>query len=216
MNIILFGPPGAGKGTQANNLVKDYNLHNVSTGDLLRNEIRKDTVLGNKIKTLIDKGMLVSDDIVKDLLKKVLSNKEINNKLIFDGYPRNLEQAKELDSIVKNNNQKISCVLSLHANKEIIVKRILGREICSKCGLIFNKFFNPANKDNHHCDSKFLQIRSDDNEKTVVSRYQTYLEKTLPILNFYRDKKLLYEVNGIGEINDIYKEIRGIITSIET
>ena len=216
MNIILFGPPGAGKGTQAINLVKDFNLYNVSTGDLLRNEIKNNTVLGNKIKSLIDKGTLVSDDIIKELVKKVLSNKKINNKLIFDGYPRNLDQAKELDSFIKKNNQKISCVLSLNVNKETIIKRILGRQICSKCGLIFNKFFSPVNKDNHNCDSKFLQRRSDDKEETIINRYQTYLEKTLPILSFYKEQKLLHQINGIGEINDIYKEIRGIIASIET
>ena len=216
MNIILFGPPGAGKGTQAINLVKDFNLYNVSTGDLLRDEIKNNTVLGNKIKSLIDKGTLVSDDIIKELVKKVLSNKKINNKLIFDGYPRNLDQAKELDSFIKKNNQKISCVLSLNVNKETIIKRILGRQICSKCGLIFNKFFSPVNKDNHNCDSKFLQRRSDDKEETIINRYQTYLEKTLPILSFYKEQKLLHQINGIGEINDIYKEIRGIIASIET
>ncbi len=216
MNIILFGPPGAGKGTQAINLVKDFNLYNISTGDLLRDEIKNRTVLGNKIKSLIDKGSLVSDDIIKDLVKKVLSNKKINNKLIFDGYPRNLDQAIELDSFIKKNNQKISCVLSLNVNKETIIKRILGRQICSKCGLIFNKFFSPVNKDNHNCDLKFLQKRSDDNEEIIINRYQTYLEKTLPILSFYKEQKLLHQINGIGEINDIYKEIRGIIASIET
>ena len=216
MNIILFGPPGAGKGTQADRILKAFNLHKLSTGDLLREEIKNNTALSYKIKSKIDQGLLVSDDIINDLISKILSQKKYYNATIFDGYPRNLDQAKELYSFIRKNNQKISCVLSLNVNKEIIVKRILGREICSKCGLIFNKFFSPVNKDNHNCDLKFLQKRSDDNEETIRNRYQTYLEKTLPILSFYKEQKLLHQINGIGEINDIYKEIRGIIASIET
>jgi adenylate kinase len=216
VNIILLGPPGAGKGTQANNLVKDCKLYKISTGDLLREEIRNSTVLGNKIKSIIDKGLLVTDDIINDLIKKALSNKKINNRLIFDGYPRNLDQAKELDLLVKKNNQKISCALSLEVDKESIIKRILGRQICSKCGLIFNEYFSPATVENHNCDIKFLYKRSDDNEKTIRNRFQTYQDMTLPILNFYRGKELLRQINGMAKIDDISKEIRGIITSIET
>ena len=120
MNIVLLGPPGAGKGTQASNLVNDFNLYKVSTGDLLRKEINIATTLGNKIKLIIDQGKLVSDIIINDLIKKVLLDKKINNRLIFDGYPRNLNQAKELDLLVKNNNQKVSCALSLDVDMESI------------------------------------------------------------------------------------------------
>ena len=151
MNIILFGPPGAGKGTQAVNISKNYKLFKISTGDLLRDEVKSNTEIGQKIKSLLDKGMLVSDDIMNDLIKLILSNKKVHDGLIFDGYPRNLQQAKELDLLIKDKSQKISCVLNLDVDKESVVKRILGRQTCSKCGLIFNKFFNPANKDNHIC-----------------------------------------------------------------
>ena len=113
MNVIILGPPGAGKGTQAYNIAKKFNLFQVSTGDLLRKEIKDCTVLGKEIKNIIDKGSLVSDDIINDLLKRVLSDKKINNRLLFDGYPRNIEQAKKLDLLLKKNNQKISCALSL-------------------------------------------------------------------------------------------------------
>ena len=215
MNIILFGPPGAGKGTQAENITKTFNLHKISTGDLLRNEILIKSDLGNKIKSIIKKGSFVSDDIINDLISKVLSNKDYYNRLIFDGYPRNLEQAKNLELLVKKNNQKISCVLSLNVNKDSILKRILGRVICTKCGEIFNKYFKPADNKKHLCDSKFLEKRSDDNEKTVVKRYQTYLDKTLPILDFYKDLNLLYEIDGEAEIDDISVKISGIIASLE-
>ena len=155
MNIILFGPPGAGKGTQAYYLVKNFNLYKISTGDLLRIEIKNKTSLGKKIKSIIDKGLLASDKIINDLIKKILANKKVNNRLIFDGYPRNLNQAKELDLLIKRNNQTISCVLSLDVDKKSILKRILGRKICSKCGLIFNVYFSPVTKKNHNVIRNF-------------------------------------------------------------
>ena len=215
MNIILLGPPGAGKGTQANNLVKDCKLYKISTGDLLREEIRNSTVLGNKIKSIIDKGLLVTDDIINDLIKKALSNKKINNRLIFDGYPRNLDQAKELDLLVKKNNQKISCALSLEVDKESIIKRILGRQICSKCGLIFNEYFSPATVENHNCDIKFLYKRSDDNEIAFNKRLKIYKDQTLPILNHYEKKKILHKINAEDQISNIYKQIYDILMNIK-
>ncbi len=215
MNIILFGPPGAGKGTQAENIIKDFNLTKISTGDLLRQEIKRKTELGNKISSIIDKGSLVSDKIINKLIINILSNKNFYSRLIFDGYPRNLEQAKNLDNLVKKYNQKISCVISLNVDKDIIIKRILGRQTCTKCGLIFNKYFNPANDKNHTCDKNFLDTRSDDNENAITNRYDTYLSKTLPILDFYREQNLLHHIDGTLQISEIYKQIQGIINSLE-
>ena len=215
MNIILFGPPGAGKGTQADILVQFYELHKVSTGDLLRDEIKNNTDLGNKIKFLIDRGELVSDDIINNLIVKILSDKKYYNRLVFDGYPRNLSQAKNLDLLLKKYNQKISCVLSLNVDKESIIKRILSRQTCTKCGLIFNEYFKPSTNKNHSCDPQFLSKRSDDNKKTIISRFETYLNKTLPILNFYKEQNLLHHINGMAEIDQIFEEIRYIIASLE-
>ena len=216
MNIILFGPPGAGKGTQTDKVAKDFNLHKISTGDLLRKEIINKSDLGLEIKGIMERGSLVSDSIIDNLIRNILTNKVFFNRLIFDGYPRNLNQSKNLDIEIKKSNQKISCVLSLNVDKDLLVKRIIGRETCSNCGLVFNKFFNPSNKSNHTCDSKFLKKRSDDNEEILNSRYGTYLEETLPILNFYQEQKLLHEIDGTRKIDQIYEEIRGIITSLET
>ena len=216
MNIILFGPPGAGKGTQSNKIVKDFNLHKVSTGFLLREEIRNNTDLGKKIKPILDNGLLVPDGIINDLIEKVLSNKKNNNSLIFDGYPRNIHQAKKLDLLTKKYDQKTFCVLSLLVDKDIVFKRIKGRQTCLNCGLIFNEYFNPATSKNHSCDAKFLEKRSDDDKKIIMNRYETYLDKTLPIMNFYKELNLLHKINGMREIDEIYKEIRGIIASLET
>ena len=216
MNIILFGPPGAGKGTQADKIVKNFNLYKISTGDLLREEVKNNTDFGNKIKSIIDKGLLISDNIINDLIKNVLTNKNFYNRLLFDGYPRNLEQAKNLDLYIKKYKQKISCVLSLNVDKESIIKRILGRQTCTNCGLIFNEYFYPASNKNHSCDLKFLSKRSDDNEKTILNRYETYLNKTLPILDFYKEQNLLHHINGMVGIDRIFDEIRGIIASLET
>ena len=215
MNIILFGPPGAGKGTQADNIVKLFNLHKVSTGDLLRSKVDDNSDPGNKIKSLMDKGLFVSDDIINSLIGKILSDDKFYNRLIFDGYPRNLSQAKNLNLLLKKYNQKISCVLSLNIDKEAIVKRILGRQICTKCKLIFNKYFKPSTSKNHTCDPKFLDKRSDDNEKTIINRFEDYFEKTLPILDFYKDLNLLHQINGKSKIDDIFEQIRPIIASLE-
>ena len=215
MNIVLFGPPGAGKGTQADNIAKNLKLFKISTGDLLRKEIEKKTNLGKKIKLTIDQGSLVSDDIITDLVVKILHEKKNIKGLIFDGYPRNLNQAKSLDLLIKNKNKKISCALSLFVDKDTIIKRILGRESCSKCGVIFNKFFNPATELNHQCGSKYLRYRSDDNDRTASSRFETYLQTTLPIIDFYKKQNLLTEINGKQKINQIFEQLRGILTSLE-
>ncbi len=215
MNLIIFGPPGAGKGTQADKIVTEFNLNKISTGDLLRDEISKNTTLGKEIKKIIDKGSFVTDETINNLIKKIFSNNENHNRLIFDGYPRNLNQTKNLDDLLKKNKQSLTCVLSLNVPEDVVVKRILGRQVCTKCSLIFNKFFNPSNKKNHNCGEQFLTTRSDDKEEVIIKRYKTYTIETLPILNFYKNLDLLYEIDGIKDIDSIYKEIRQILHSLD-
>ena len=216
MNIILVGPPGAGKGTQSDKLVNVFNLHKLSTGDLLREEINKKTTLGNEIKITIDRGNFVSDKIINNLVNKFLVEKSFFDKLIFDGYPRNIDQAISLDKLLIKYKKKVSCVLNLDVNKEVLIKRISGRQICSNCGLIFNKFFNPSTKENHKCKSSFLEIRSDDTDKTLIHRLDTYFKETLPVVNYYKKQDLIKEVDGNAKIDQIYKEIRHIIDSLDT
>ena len=215
MNVILFGPPGAGKGTQSDFITKSFNLHKVSTGDLLRNEVYKKTDIGNKIKSIMDKGIFVSNEIINDLIEKVLSIKKFYNRLIFDGYPRNLDQAKKLDILLKKYDQKINCVFRLNVDKKLILKRILGRQTCTKCGNIFNEYFNLSTIKNHPCGNEFLVKRSDDNEETILYRYQIYMDETLPILKYYNKLNLLYEIDGTMEIDKIFNKISHIMASIE-
>ena len=216
MNIIIFGPPGAGKGTQSDNLVKEFNLFKVSTGELLREEIKKKSLLGNEIKPIVDQGLLVSDNIINGLIDNILSNKIYYNRLIFDGYPRNLNQANQLNFLIKQYNQKLSFAFNLNVDLDIIIKRILGRQVCSKCGLVFNTFYKPPKENNHICDSKHLIKRSDDNEKTIRNRFETYKKETLPVMNYYKKENLLYDIDGKGNIGSIYTKIREIICSLET
>jgi len=213
VNLILFGPPGAGKGTQGDYLVRDLDLHKISTGDLLRIEVSKKSILGNKIKSTIDNGQLVSDDIINNLIESVVSTKKYSNRLIFDGYPRTLNQAKSLDLLLNKYDEKISCVLSLKVDKDAIIKRIIGRQICKKCGLIFNEYYYPSTKSNHSCGPEYLEKRADDNEKTIKNRFETYSKETFPLIKYYGKQNLLKEVDGMQEIDEIYKKIRQIIAS---
>jgi adenylate kinase len=147
MNIIIFGPPGAGKGTQSSYIVKKFNLFQLSTGDLLREEINKKTDLGNKISSIVNSGALVSDEIINKLIENVVANDKYKNRLIFDGYPRNITQAENLTKLLAKYNQKISIVIRLKVSLDIIKKRITGRMVCSVCGNTYNEFFNPPKAD---------------------------------------------------------------------
>jgi adenylate kinase len=215
MNIVIFGPPGAGKGTQSNFIVKKFNLYQLSTGELLRKEIKDKTDLGVKISSIMNSGQLVSDQIVSDLIEKFISNKKFENRLIFDGYPRNKSQAENLNFLLKKYNQKINLVLKLSVSLDVIKKRISGRSVCSICGKIYNEYFNPAPINAQCCASKFLQKRSDDTLDIAVTRYQTYEKNIEPVIDFYKQSNLLKVVNGETPISEISNEISGLIEGIK-
>ena len=185
MNIVIFGPPGAGKGTQSNFIVKKFNFHQLSTGELLRKEIKDKTKLGKDIESIINSGNLVSDEIVSNLIEKYISNNTYMNRLIFDGYPRNLIQVKNLDFLLKKYNQKIDIVLKLSVGLITIKKRIFER--------------------------KTLEQRKDDNENIAVKRYEMYEKNIEPVIEFYKQSKLLTVVNGEKPITEISDEISGLI-----
>ena len=185
MNIVIFGPPGAGKGTQSSLIVKNFNLHQLSTGELLRNEIIKGTELGKQISSIINDGNLVSDEIVGNLIEKYISNKSYKNRLIFDGYPRNLIQAKNLEDLLKKNDQEINIVLKLSVSLETIKKRIFER--------------------------KNVEKRADDNEEIAIKRYKTYENNIKPVIDFYKKSNLLKVVNGEASIFEISSEISALI-----
>ena len=207
MNIILFGPPGAGKGTQAQLIVKKHNYFQLSTGDLLRNEIKKNTDLGNQIEDIISKGNFVSDEIVNKLLKNTILNLKFRDRIIFDGYPRNIDQAKNLDLILNQFNQKIDLIISLVVSREIIEKRIIGRITCDKCNLTLNEFFNKEEIDLHPCGKEYFIKRKDDNLETIMSRYDIYTKTTEPVLNFLSKNLNFQVIDGTLEIDEITSKI---------
>ena len=211
MNIILFGPPGAGKGTQSQYLVENYNYIQISTGDLLRNEIKKNTNLGKEILAKIDIGDFVNNEIVNSLIDEIVSNKNYHNKLIFDGYPRNISQAENLDNIMLKNNQTIGAIVYLDAAREIIEKRILGRIVCEKCNVSMNEYLDNEQIKNHKCGKEYLKKRKDDNSKTIMKRYDTFIKETNPLLDYYSKKTTFYKINASVKIEEISTKIAEIV-----
>ena len=188
MNIVIFGPPGAGKGTQSKFIAEKFNMYQLSTGEFLRREMSKNTDVGKKISSVINSGSLVSDDIVSNMIEKVISNSKFQNRIIFDGYPRNLNQAKNLDKLLIKYKQKIDIVLKLSVSLSTIKKRISER--------------------------KSLEKRADDNEYTAIKRYETYENSTEPVIEYYKKLNLLKVIDGERPIDQISKEISDIISLI--
>ena len=185
MNIIIFGPPGAGKGTQAKFLVKKYNSFQVSTGDMLRDEINKETEIGKRIINNMNDGKFVDDEIVNKLLESIVFEPKKKNKLIFDGYPRTIRQAKNLDILLSKSNQKVDFIFFLNVNKDSIIKRVEKRKV--------------------------LEKRSDDSASVILKRYDTYMEITRPVLEYYSKNKNFHEVDGSLEITQISQKIEEIL-----
>ncbi|MCU6711690.1 adenylate kinase [Paenibacillus sp. J5C_2022] len=208
MNILFMGPPGAGKGTQAERIVEEFNVPHISTGDAFRLAMKQGTPLGLKAKEYVDQGLLVPDEITNGIVKERLAQDDCTNGFLLDGFPRTLQQAEALDIMLAELGRSIDHVVNLKVDRGLLLARLTGRRICKSCGTTYHVLFNPP-KVEGICDKDGGELyqRSDDTEEKVGTRLDEYTSKTAPLLSYYSDKGLLREVDGEKDINDVTSDI---------
>ena len=215
IQIILLGPPGCGKGTQAQKLINEFRFVQLSTGDMLRAAISKGTEIGVEAKSIIDKGELVSDEIVIGIVREIIFSKECERGYMLDGFPRTLAQAEKLNQILSDRNQKIDVVIRLCVPEDMLVRRIAGRRFHIKSGRSYNIEFNPPKiEGKDDITGEKLVQREDDKEEIVESRLKTYYELTEPLVGYYREKGILKEIDGTGSPENIYSEIKQTLNEV--
>ncbi len=214
MRLILLGPPGVGKGTQAAYIVEKYNIPHISTGDIFRYNIKEGTKLGKKAKSYMDKGLLVPDEVVVGIVEDRLKQNDCKSGFLLDGFPRTVMQAVALDQVLKTMNTNLDKVINIEADKDVLIGRAVGRRICKECGATFHIKNNPSTKGNicDKCGGELYQ-RDDDNEETVTKRIEVYLKETIPLIEYYSKQNKLITVNGVGEINKIFEDILASLRS---
>ncbi|MCL4509495.1 MAG: adenylate kinase [Bacteroidetes bacterium] len=208
MRIILFGPPGVGKGTQAKILSSELKIVHIATGDILREAISRGSELGKKAKTYMDRGELVPDDVVIGIIQDRLKESDAKNGFILDGFPRTLPQAEALDKVFEKAGIKIDRVVSMEVDKNVLMKRLTSRRVCRNCGSIYNLLVDKLEDSKcPKCGGELYQ-RDDDKQETIERRFEVYQKQTKPVREFYSKKKMLVEVDGIGEIDEITKRLK--------
>jgi adenylate kinase len=211
MDLVLFGPPGAGKGTQAKRLTETLAVPQISTGDLMRAERERGTELGKQFDSFMSKGLLVPDDLVLALFRQRLAQADAKSGAIFDGYPRTVPQAESLDKVLAETSRKVDHVVSLEVPLEEMIERVVHRRSCESCGQIYHLKYNPPpSPDLCSCGGKLVQ-RKDDTEEVVRKRFDEYLAKTAPLLDYYAGKGLVRAVNGVGSLDDVMGRIKAAI-----
>ncbi|NLC50950.1 MAG: adenylate kinase [Firmicutes bacterium] len=215
MLIILLGPPGAGKGTQAEQLVKKYKLVHIATGDILRTAVKNKTPLGRKAKEYMDRGELVPDQIVVGLVKERLQKPDAAKGGLLDGFPRTVVQADELEKVLQELGQKIAAVINIRVDEEELVQRLSGRRICRECGSTYHLKFNPSKVRNvcDRCGGEFYQ-RDDDTIETVKNRLSVYKEQTAPLIAYYEEKNQIYHIDGSEDIEAVFANICSILDAL--
>ena len=212
MKVLLIGPPGGGKGTQAKLIVENYNIPQISTGDMLRDHVKNKTNLGIKAKEYMDSGQLVPDNLILDMMKNRLTKEDCSNGYILDGFPRTIPQAKGLDNVLQKLNHKLDSVIVLEVNDDIIVNRMGGRRIHTPSGRIYHVLYNPPiNKNKDDITNEELSIRDDDQESTVRKRLDVYHSTTSSLIDFYKNKNIVSIIDGTLNINEICKQINNIL-----
>lgn len=208
MRLVLLGPPGAGKGTQASAIVDKFDIPHISTGDIFRANIKEGTNLGKEAKAYMDKGLLVPDELVVSIVKDRLTRDDCKEGFLLDGFPRTVNQAVALDSELHKMNTKLDRVININASAEILIERAVGRRICKECGATYHIKFNPP-KVEGICDKDggVLYQRDDDNEETVSTRIKVYMEQTEPLIEYYKQQDLLLDVDGRKSIDAIFETI---------
>lgn len=208
MNIVLIAPPAAGKGTQAKKICDRYHLNHLSTGDLLREVTKKDDQFSNEIKEKMSKGLLISDDIIIRLIAEKMNN---NSNFVFDGFPRNLNQAKQFDKMLEETNQKIDAILYLTVDKEVAKERITGRMVCPKCNNVYNFHSEDTLKEQYCSCGNQLIKREDDTLDTFLKRFEIYESDTQPILDYYQNRNNFYNINSDVSPEEVFDQIEGVL-----
>ena len=216
MNLLIIGAPGVGKGTMSRFLVAHYKLVHVSTGDMLRQAIADQTPVGKLAATFMDKGELVPDEVIHDIIVERLKQDDIKRGFLFDGYPRTLAQAIDLEKILEELNMKIDAVLNLQVDDDVVIKRITGRRICNKCGAIYNIYYNAPKVEGvcDNCDSE-LQIRKDDNIESLKIRLSEFHKNTSPVIDFYQKQNIVSDVNADQDREEEFKDIQKILEGLK-
>lgn len=217
MKIILLGPPGAGKGTQAKSISNKYSIPHISTGDIFRKNISEKTPLGIEAKSYIDKGHLVPDEVTINIVQDRLEQEDCKNGFLLDGYPRTVKQAESLKNFLKEKGDKLDTALLIEVPKEYIIERMTGRRVCLSCGASYHVKFNPTKVEGKCdiCGGVVIQ-RDDDCEETVNERLGVYDAQTQPLIDYYKEQDLLSEVDGTKAINDVFKDICSILGAINS
>jgi len=211
-NLILLGPPGAGKGTQAQRMVERYRIPQISTGDILRAAVKESTPLGTKAKGFMDRGQLVPDEIVIGIIEERLKAKDCNPGFILDGFPRTIPQAEALQPILAKLGKKIDHVINIEVDSEELVRRLTGRRTCKNCGAMFHILFQPPKKEGicDRCGGTLYQ-RADDNEEAIRTRLKEYGKQTTPLIQYYRGKETLRSIQGVGGPDQIFEQIARLL-----
>ena len=209
MRLILLGPPGAGKGTQASSIVAEYGITHISTGDIFRHNIKNETELGKKVKSYLDNGQLVPDELTIDLVWDRLSKDDCKKGFLLDGFPRTINQAEALQKGLEERGLKLDKVINIDVDKNILVKRLSGRRVCKNCGETYHVDNKPSEKEGvcDKCSGEVIQ-RADDNEKTVLDRIEVYEKQTFPLIDFYKNLGLILTVDGTLSIEDVFSQIK--------